>query len=245
MKKAIITYSPQDTSYSEAFEKVVVPRLEYLAKKWETELIISNTINPKIKIEQLNNSQFYPQYLNYNKSFILKSLINKFDRVLYLDPFMVVSRTILNIFDLYIPDNFYAVLDASVFDKPCHSKTEEMVAVQAILGSINWFNTYYNTSFMLLNSEHHKIFEDDEYKIFLKGFSHTKINYYLNKYKFPHTILSREFNSSLINIADHSASINGMCPPEVLAKNSYIVNTDHISSEFKNDYIFKLNSIME
>jgi len=245
MKKAIITHSPQDSFYTEAFEKVIVPRLEYLSKKYEAELIISNSINPEIKKEQVTNPEFYTRYLKYNKCFILKNLIKQFDRSLYIDPFTVISKKMPNIFDLFIQDNFYAVLDAPPFDKLCEARIEEMIASQAILGSLSWYHTYYNTSFMLLNSNHYKLFEDSEYKMPFKCFDQTKINYYLNKYKFPHVNLPREFNSNMFNNSDTSLSINGLCPPEILAKNCYIVNTDHVPNDFKNDYIFKLDILLD
>ena len=221
-----------------------MPRLESFSRKCEAELIISNAINPEIKKEQLTNPMFYDQFLNYNKCFILKNLIKQYDRSIYVDPFIVISKETPNIFDVYVPENFYATLDAPHFDKICQIRIEEMIASQAILGSINWSYTYYNTSFMLLNKDHYKIFEDTEYRMPFRCFDQTKINYYLNKYKFSHIALPREFNSNMINNIDPFLSKNGLCPPEVLSKNCYIVNTDHIANDFKNDYIFKLDMLM-
>lgn len=243
MQNAIITYNWDDLSYQQAFEKVVIPRLEYLSKKFGAELIISNTSNPNIK----NNFPEDKNFRNkYNKLYALKNLVSKFDRSLCIDPCVVLAKNMPNIFDIFLPEYFYAVLDGAEGDENCFHRMEEMIASQAILGSIGWSNGYYNTALMILNNTHSKIFEDENYKIYFKLFEETKINYFLRKYNFNHKNLPRQFNSHAFNIlrSNNTEMNTNIILPEVLAANTYAVNTSYLQEEIKNDYIFKLDLIM-
>lgn len=243
MQKAIITYNWDDILYKDAFHKVIIPRLESLSKKFEAELIISNTKHPSLEKDSFHDINFINKY---NKLHSLKQLVPKFDRSLCIDPFVVVSKNMPNIFEIFLSDYFYAVLDGSDGDKNCFHRMEEMIASQAILGSLNWSYGYYNTSVMLLNNNHGRIFEDQNDKIFFRLFEETKINYYLRKNNFEHKKLSRQFNSHAFNsVKSKFTDINNnIIPPEILAQDAYAVNTFHIQEEIKNDYIFKLDTIM-
>jgi len=244
MQNAIITYNWDNILYKEAFDKVIIPRLEFLSKKFEAELIISNSSNPNVKNYLLEDKNFKNKY---NKLYSLKNLVSKFDRSLCIDPYVVLSRNMPNIFEIFLPEYFYAVLDSADGDENCFHRAEEMIASQSILGSLGWSNGYYNTSLMLLNSTHSKIFEDENYKIFFKLFDETKINYFLRKNNFLHKHLPRQFNSHSFNVQkSHYTEMNyNIIPPEILSANSYAVNTGYIQEEVKNDYIFKLDILME
>lgn len=243
MKKTIITYNWLKTSYQEAFEKVVLPRMEFLAKKWDVELIVSDKLNPEIKNQNLHQSS---HLYHYNKLFILKDLIKKFDRVLCVDGDMVLSREMPNIFEMYPMNYFYAVLDACNGDEYCFHRNDEMIASQALLGTINWTYGYYNTGLMLLENQHSKIFEDCDYKVMFQFTDQTKINYYLRKYNFLHKNLSRQFNSMAINSIDAKESplMINLVTPEILSKNCWVAHAAAISDDLRNDYIFKLDLLM-
>jgi lipopolysaccharide biosynthesis glycosyltransferase len=243
MKTAIITYYWSDLSYKEAFDKVVIPRLDFLAKKWNSELIVCNNFNENIKNE--NWPQDY-ELNKYNKCFILKELVGKFDKVLCIDSDIVLSKEMPNIFQIYEDGYFYAVLDGAKGDQYCFHRIEEMIACQAMLGSINWTYGYYNTGFMILEKEHKIIFQDENYKIFLNFSDQTKINYYLRKYKIPHRSLSKEYNSMAINCIDSKLSpkIVNLVPPDILSHNVYAAHAAAIPKEIKNDYIFRLDALM-
>lgn len=245
MRNAIVTYNWLNIAHQEAFDKAVVPRLEFLAKKWNVELVISNYFEPDIKNE---NWPIGYELNQYNKSFILKEVVKKYDRVLCVDSDMILSREMPNIFDLYPTGFFYAVLDGANGDKYCFHRADEMMAVQSMLGSINWTYGYYNAGFMLMENQHAKIFEDSNYKMFLRFSDQTKINYFLRKYNFPHKNLSRQFNSMAINSNDIESQFSSLTvnlvPPEVLAKNVWVAHAAAIANELRNDYIFKLNILM-
>jgi hypothetical protein len=244
MKNAIVTYNWSNTSYEEAFNKVVVPRLQFLAKKWGAELIISNYFHEEIRNENWPNDYELNQY---NKSFILKDVVKKFDRTLCVDADMVLSRETPNVFEIFPQKYFYAVLDGAEGDKYCFNRVEEMIASQAMLGNINWTYGYYNVGLMLLDKMHAKIFEDQNYKIFLRYSDQTKINYFLQKYKFAHKNLSRQFNSMAINSIESTISPHAvtLVSPDVLAKNTYAAHAAAIPSDIRNDYIFKLDILMK
>jgi len=243
MKKAIVTYNWLKTSYQEAFEKVVLPRMEFLAKKWNVELIVSTALNPEIKNENLDQDD---HLYHYNKLFILKDLVKKFDRILCVDGDMVLSKKMPNIFEMYPMNYFYAVLDAADGDKYCFHRMEEMVASQALLGSINWGHGYYNTGLMLLENQHSKIFEDCNYKMLFRFTDQTKINYYLRKYNFLHKNLSKQFNSMAINsiTSKCTPSNTSLVTPEILAKDCWVAHAAAIPNNLRNDYIFKLDLLM-
>lgn len=244
MKNAIITYLWQNLSYKEAFDRVVLPRLDFLAKKWDAELIVSNKFNDNLKNENWPEGYELNQY---NKSLILKDLVGNFNRSLCIDADIVLSREIPNIFEMYENGYFYAVLDGCEGDKYCFHRVEEMIASQAMLGSINWTYGYYNVGFMLLEKEHKIIFEDENYKMFLSFSDQTKINYYLRKYKIPHRNLSRKYNSMAINSINSMFSPKNvnLVPPDILSKDVYAAHAAAIPKEIKNDYIFRLDTLMK
>lgn len=243
MKNAIVTYNWNNNSYQEAFDKVVIPRLEFLARKWNVELIISNSFNEDLKKE---NWPIDYELNKYNKFFILKDVLSKFDKVLAIDADMVLSKNMPNIFEMYENGYFYAVLDGRQGDQYCFHRTEEMIASQAMLGSVNWTHGYYNVGFMLMEKKHKIIFEDENYKIFLRFSDQTKINYYLRKYKIPHRPLSREYNSMAINSLESNLSPKeiDLVTPDILSKNVYAAHAAAIPKEIKNDYIFRLDNLM-
>jgi hypothetical protein len=141
---------------------------------------------------------------------------------------------------------FYAVLDAADGDKYCFHRMEEMVASQALLGSINWGHGYYNTGLMLLENQHSKIFEDCNYKMLFRFTDQTKINYYLRKYNFLHKNLSKQFNSMAINsiTSKCTPSNTSLVTPEILAKDCWVAHAAAIPNNLRNDYIFKLDLLM-
>lgn len=244
MKNAIITYNWLNLGYQEAFEKVIVPRLDFLAKKWDAELIVCNKFNNNLLNENTHKDHEFMHH--YNKSFVLKDVVGNFKKTLCIDADIVVSRKMPNVFELYEDGYFYAVLDGANGDEYCFHRTEEMIASQAMLGSINWTHGYYNVGFMIVEKQHQKIFDDENYKMFFRYSDQTKINYYLRKYKIPHRPLSREYNSMPINCTDLKISpqIVTLLPPDIISKNVYAAHAAAVPIEIKNDYIFKLNFLM-
>ena len=244
MKTAIVTYHWFEPSYKEAFNKVVIPRLDYLAKKWNAELIIENRIDENLKNENWPENYELNQY---NKSLILKNIIGKFDKTLCIDADMVVSRKMPNIFEIYEDGYFYAVLDGAEGDQYCFHRVEEMIASQAMLGSINWTHGYYNAGFMMVEKNHKIIFDDENYKIFFSFSDQTKINYFLRKHKIPHRPLPRQYNSMAINCIRSrlSPKVVNLVPPDILSKDVYVAHAAAIPKEIKNDYMFRLDMLIE
>lgn len=244
MKTAIVTCLWNNISYKEAFDKVIIPRLNFLAKKWDSELIISNKFDEKIKNE--NWPQDY-ELNKYNKISILKDILNNFDKILCIDSDVVMSRETPNIFEIYENGYFYAVLDGSEGDQYCFHRVEEMIASQSMLGSINWTHGYYNSGFMILEKNHKIIFEDENYKIFFRFSDQTKINYYLKKYKIPHRALTKKYNSMAINCLESKLSpmVVTLVTPDILSKDVYAAHAAAIPSDIKNDYIFRLDNLMK
>lgn len=244
MQRAIITYNWTHISYGEAFEKVIIPRLESLSKKLEAELVISNSKNPIFK--EYDSIEDYNIINQYNKSYALKNLVSKFERSLCIDPSIIVSKKIPNFFEMFSLDNFYAILDGNNGDENCFHRFQEIANIQSILGSAAWSYGYYDTSLMLLKKDHSKIFQDHNDKICFNVREETKINYLLRKNGFSHQKISKQFNSNALNVVDSKNTIENrnIFPPEILSNNAYAVNVAHFPDEIKNDYIFKLDSIM-
>lgn len=242
-KYAIVTshWDGQDKQY-DFFEKAVLPRFEYISKKWKVDLVIETELSDFVKTNRMNHW--------VQKSLNIKKNLKIYNRILYLDNDCVISRETPNIFEMY-PENYvYAVLDSSDGDLNCFARCEEMYQLQAYFGSIGWTYGYYNAGVILIDNNHHYIFKDNLRCNTPYG-DQGIFNYFLRKYGFPHKNLGRMYNSMSINVInpEYPACSRGLYPPEDISRGVYIAHAAGIGAVYggrdKNMYIHKLNLLMK
>jgi lipopolysaccharide biosynthesis glycosyltransferase len=241
MKTAILVCDWSNPIHS-TFNSVVIPRLEYISKKWNSSLIKVNDLPDFIK-----NKKWDIKYeLNkYAKLFYIEKYCKEYDRILYIDSDCVVSRDSPNMFEIFEEGYVYAALDSYDGDQNCFHRANEMISSQSFFGSINWTNGYYNSGVILIDRIHHYIFKYKQ-DVFLNFSDQTWFNYFLRKYGFKHRPLPRTFNSFCMNNIIGSTSPFAASPlfPEIIAEKSFIAHAAGVEEKLKNDYIFKLDQIM-
>jgi lipopolysaccharide biosynthesis glycosyltransferase len=211
------------------FKKVTLPRFEYIAEKWNVEF--------KILEEKKESSLF-------NK-LLIKNLCKNYDRVLFLDFDCVMSRDTPNMFDAFEEGYVYAALDSSIGDEDCFHRKQEMIEMQAYFGSISWTRGYYNSGVILMDKIHHYIWNDFQ-NCGVKFTDQTWFNYFLRKNGFQHRPLPREYNSFGLNsIYETKSKFEFVNLPENIAKHAYITHAAGVNQIEKENYIFKLNLLME
>jgi len=229
IKKKNIIITSAWGEYPDFFKKVTLPRFEYISSKWNVDF--------KILQEKQENSLF-------NK-LLIKDTCKSYDRVLFLDFDCVISRNTPNIFDTFEEGYIYAALDSSIGDENCFHRSQEMIEMQAYFGTIGWTKGYYNSGVILMDQIHHYIWNNFQ-NCGVKFTDQTWFNYFLRKYGFDHKTLPREYNSFGLNSIYNTISpFEFINLPENIASHAYIAHAAGVNKNEKQDYIFKLNLLMD
>jgi len=166
---------------------IVKPYFESYCNNYGFDLVIIN----KVKIDGCA--------FNLEK-FQIYDLLNKYDRIAYLDADVIVHPNAPNVFDEVPEDMIGAIYDNSHNDKnaPSQKSLDEMKTVQSKLGTIpNWNTEYINSGVMVVSKCHQQLFTHPEYrkKFNSKYKDQTLLNWNLQKHKFKIHRLDSKFNA--------------------------------------------------
>ena len=156
MKKAVVTVCIGD-EYVE-LSKHTHPTLKSYADRINAEFIV------------LDSCQTTPHW----EKFALKELLNKYDRIIYLDTDLIVRDDCPDLFDL-VPYNQIGAFNEAKFVQREYSLIDTAKAYDIDPSKINWNGKYYNTGVMVLSKCHKKFFNKPE-----KEFSNFYEQGYLN-----------------------------------------------------------------
>jgi hypothetical protein len=84
---------------------------------------------------------------------VLSALLNRYERIVYIDSDILVAPDCPNLFELVAPEKFGAFHESDLFDR-----THSIRSVQEALGDINWRNGYFNTGVMVASRQHGEVF---------------------------------------------------------------------------------------
>jgi ADP-heptose:LPS heptosyltransferase len=185
-KRAIVTVVIGEEAGEQ--NKIALKSLADYAKKVKAEAILIT----KELIEDV------PPHL---QKFQIKELLDKYDRILYVDSDILIHPDCPDIFDMVPEDCVGAVPD-------CHNgkwgninRFNEIVAVQDKLANVNWQSGYFNSGVIVLSKQHKYLFSNPELRAkFNSQFNdQTLINYNLFKNKYKFFSLDVRFNGMEIN----------------------------------------------
>lgn len=204
-KRAIVTLSIGE-EYNR-LGKATHPLIEAYANKVEADFIVINT--------QKLTSDYYAHF----EKFQLYALLNRYDRIIFLDTDLLVTPKCPNLFDVVSEEQF----GAFVVSKYTGYHDRAIRLIQEELGEIDWVMEYFNSGVMVVSKHHLEVFNTENG--FLKQWSlcssqkgfqgfldQTLINYNVQRlclpiydigYKFNHTTAPKNsgerFNSYIIH----------------------------------------------
>lgn len=118
------------------------------------------------------------------EKFQLANILQYYDRVLYLDTDLIISKHCPNLFDIVPFTDLGCFIESNYW--MCSSEVDHRERIklsQEKLGNIGWVTDYFNTGVMILSKRHIPIFEiPSQYIIDLR--EQTQLNYNTRKYGF-------------------------------------------------------------
>ncbi len=133
----------------------------------------------------------------------LGNLLNYYDRIIYLDTDILVTKYCPNLFEI-VPDNDLGAFIESQYEQYSAEVQHSfrIKRTQEKLGNIGWIKDYFNTGVMVLSKKHAYMFElNDKYVIDLR--EQTQLNYNCKKLGFwVHDIGIRLNKMDFINPLD-------------------------------------------
>ncbi len=150
----------------------------------------------------------------YMEKFQVAELLDRYDRILFLDADILVQPHTPDLFSL-VPASHFGV----VYDNPDNSATEtssrksELRRSQAALGDVGWTQGYFNSGVMVFSKSHRMLFEnaDDCKRIKTRYPDQTLLNYNIHRYNVPVFHLDSRFNGMGI-LGFYSKRINPKRP---------------------------------
>lgn len=181
---AIFTVSISNNKNSQMYERSL-ETIKYYAKKIGADLIIQTK-------KRIN----HPQYVPHMERFNLKEVLKKYDRVLYLDNDILITKDAPDIFEKYPdPNSVYMYNQARIksYDDRL-SKIKEIIRQELDF----WYRTgdrlsYFNTGVILVSRPNGRFFtigDDYFFYVYEQGY----LNYILMKNKVKISELDHKFN---------------------------------------------------
>jgi ADP-heptose:LPS heptosyltransferase len=170
----------------------------------ENKVAIKSLVNYGIKVDAevvLITKELIKSVPPHLQKFQMKELLNKFDRILYVDADILIHPNCPDLFEIVPADHVGAVPD-------CHNgkwgninRFNEAIAAQDKLGNANWQSGYFNSGVIVFSKEHKDLFGNPELrKDFDSQFrDQTLINYNLFKNNYKFFPLETRFNGMEIN----------------------------------------------
>lgn len=141
------------------------------------------------------------------EKFQLAKILNSYDRVIYLDTDIIVTRRCPNLFEKVEKYDIGAFVESDYFTVSREvDHRQRIIELQKQLGNIGWVNQYINTGVMVLSKRHASIFEiPQNYVVDLR--EQSQLNYNIKKYGFWIQDLGIRFNKmDFINPLDRFES---------------------------------------
>lgn len=107
----------------------------------------------------------------------LGNILSIYDRVIYLDSDIIVTKKCPNLFDI-VPENDLGAFIESEYDRYSTEvqHNDRIIEIQKMLGDIGWRKDYFNTGVMVLSRKHRQMFElQRKYIVDLR--EQTQLNY--------------------------------------------------------------------
>jgi lipopolysaccharide biosynthesis glycosyltransferase len=165
----------------EGIAKFTHPTIKQYANRIGADFIVINSI--KIGTER-------PHF----EKFQLYSLLDKYNRIFYVDTDVIISPNCPNVFEI-VPESMFGAFIESNFQK----RDNLIEFIQKKLGRIHWKKTYFNSGVMVFSRKHKHIF--NRYNGLNTAWGdtgeQTQLNYNLQKYQIPIFDIGIKFNNIL------------------------------------------------
>lgn len=173
------------------------------------------------------------------EKFKIHDLLNKYDRIIYLDTDIIVREDCPNLFDI-VPYSKIGAFCESKFVQRDFSIIETAKSYNIDINKINWNGKYYNTGVMVVSKCHKSIFEKPDKEIsnyYEQGYLNLKLaieNGNLDKIESPLMYdLSYKFNR--MTCLDFSGEVRHASYIIHYAGYHYFTTQDEITQIIKND----------
>ena len=185
------------------WSRLTISRIEEYAKRINVELCV---LTPKN----------YTGFLCRGPLF--KEVLLQYERVCFIDADCVVSRLAPDIF-AHDPGFVWMAPDAPYGDDACSARFNDMMIMQAVCGSINWFQGYGNFGVALVDSKHADAF-DGWLPIPSVHNDQANFNYLIRKLGYRCAFLDRRWNRMGISVGRP----NCIEAVETIAKDAFIAH---------------------
>lgn len=136
----------------------------------------------------INKRKFQKLPVHFEK-FQIAGILQKYDRVLFVDTDVVIRPDAPNLFDL-VPLEKVGVYMANIHSD-CHD--DSIHSIQNELDDIGWHNEYFNSGVMLVSKPHVGLF-DLSHGSFTGFYEQTQLNYNLQKLNLPVFDITYRYN---------------------------------------------------
>jgi hypothetical protein len=135
------------------------------------------------------------------EKFQLYSLLDIYDRIIFIDTDILVSKDSPNLFDVVPRDHFGAASETTYSQAPVHQRI-----TQEELGPIDWKYPYFNSGMMIFSRAHKEVFDPNDPKLArwatdevrtrynLLGSDQPYLNYRVNELGVPFVDVGFRFN---------------------------------------------------
>jgi len=181
MKKAVVTMCIGDKW--EALKQLTYPSISDYANK-----IGATFIN-------IDTAVVHPTEVGYEK-FQMFKILSYYDRIIYLDADLIVTKKCPDLFDVVPEDEIGALIESNYWMiSPDVDHRQRIIEVQKILGNIGWTNDYINTGVMVLSKRHKWIFDLSQVsKCVIDLREQTQLNYNIKKLGYWVHDIGQKFN---------------------------------------------------
>lgn len=168
MKTAVVTLCIGD-SWS-ALKELTFPSIKDYANKIKAQFI------------HIDTPIIHPNEVGFEK-FQLFKMFTYFDRIIYLDSDLIVTKKCPNLFDVVPEDEIGALIESNYWSiSPDVDHRQRIIKVQEVLGNIGWNDEYINTGVMVLSKRHKWIFDlRQNQKLVIDLREQTQLNYNIKK----------------------------------------------------------------
>jgi len=168
MKKALVTMCIGDKW--EELKKLTFPSITNYANR-----IGATFIN-------IDKPMIHPQEVGFEK-FQMFKILSYYDRIIYLDADLIVSKKCPDLFNIVPEDEIGAFVESNYwYLSPDVDHRQRIIEVQKVLGNIGWVDQYINTGVLVLGKRHKWIFDlSQNQKIVIDLREQTQLNYNIKK----------------------------------------------------------------
>lgn len=168
MKKAVVTMCIGDKW--DTLKNLTFPTISDYAKRIGADFIV------------IDQAIIHPQEVGFEK-FQMFKILSYYDRIIYLDADLIVTKKCPDLFDIVPEDEIGAFIESDywMYSEDVDHR-QRMVEVQKVLGNIGWNKDYINTGVLVLSKRHKWIFDlSQNQKCVIDLREQTQLNYNIKK----------------------------------------------------------------